>query len=400
MGRLRAWILGAIALLAFCFGANAQQPSSGAKRVALVIGNAEYKGGKLANPVNDARAMAARLRELGFEVVMRENLKTREVGGVYREFRSKIVPGSVALVFYAGHGVQIRGQNYFPTVDAAIASEEDVPLQSLNLASLLDNMDEAKAAISLVFLDACRDNPYARRMRNGAKGLAKAETASGTLIHYATRPGSVADDGPGRNGTYTEELLSAINQPGVPVEIMLKQVTNRVVAKTQGKQEPWVEGSLRGDFYFVGGKPPEPVQAAAAAPAPAPAAASTRATPGSAAPGASRFDGVWRLTMTCPAYQDALGYTRAYPVDVANGKLRGHEGREGEPGYFLIEGRIGADGVAQLEGSGVTANPKVTVGQVRTGSRYSFPVTVQFSETRGSGQRTRTRPCDLLFARN
>ena len=225
-------------------------PASAEKRVALVIGNAAYRSGPLVNPVNDARAIANRLRSLGFDIVLRENLKQREIGGVYREFRSKITPGGVALVFYAGHGVQFKGQNYFPATDADISSEEDVPLQSLNLGNLLDNMEEAKAGVSLVFLDACRDNPFARRFRSASRGLAKVEAASGTLIHYATRPGSVASDGEGKNGTYTEALLGQMSEPGVPVELMLKRVANTVVAKTKGKQEPWVEGSLRGDFYF------------------------------------------------------------------------------------------------------------------------------------------------------
>lgn len=221
------------------------------RRVALVIGNSAYAQGPLVNPVNDARAMAKQLRGLGFDVVLRENLKARDIGGVYREFRSKIAPGGVALVFYAGHGVQFKGQNYFPAIDADIHSEEDVPLQSLNLGNLLDNMEEAKAGVSLVFLDACRDNPFARRFRSSTRGLAKVEAASGMLIHYATRPGSVAADGEGKNGTYTEALLTQMSEPGLPVEQMLKRVANQVVAKTKGKQEPWVEGSLRGDFYFT-----------------------------------------------------------------------------------------------------------------------------------------------------
>ena len=242
---------------------RAGSATSAEHRVALVIGNAAYGQGSLANPVNDARAMASRLRTLGFDVILRENLKTRDIGGVYREFRSKISPGNVALVFYAGHGIQFKGQNYFPAVDSVINSEEDVPLQSLNLSSLLDNMEEAKAGVSLVFLDACRNNPYSRSFRSPSNGLAKVEAASGTLIHYATKPGSVAADGDGKNGTYTEALLAQMSEPGVPVELMLKRVANRVVAKTKGKQEPWVEGSLRGDFYFFG---PTTVQVAPVVP--------------------------------------------------------------------------------------------------------------------------------------
>lgn len=245
-----AWIVTAALVAPWLAHAQGRAPM-GERRVALVIGNSAYKEAPLRNPVNDARAIAARLRTLGFDVTLRENLKSRELGGIYREFRSKITPGAVALVFYAGHGLQVKGQNYFPAVDSDISGEEDVPLQSLNLGTLLDTMEEAKAGVNLVFLDACRDNPFARRFRSAARGLAKVEAASGTLIHYATRPGSVAADGNGRNGTYTEELLAKIGQPGIPVELMLKQVTNSVMAKTRGRQEPWVEGSLRGDFYFI-----------------------------------------------------------------------------------------------------------------------------------------------------
>jgi formylglycine-generating enzyme required for sulfatase activity len=228
------------------------------RRVALVIGNATYKQGPLRNPVNDANAMAGKLRSLGFDVILKENLKVGQVSGVYREFRQKIPPGGVALVFYAGHGVQFKGQNYFPAVDSEIQEEEGVPMQSLHLGTLLDVMEESKAGINLVFLDACRDNPFAKRFRSGARGLATVEKASGTLIHYATKPGSVAADGTGKNGTYTEALLAQIGEPGVPIEQVLKRVTNRVADKTNSVQEPWVEGSLRGDFYFI---PPEPTSA-------------------------------------------------------------------------------------------------------------------------------------------
>lgn len=374
----RAVLRVGIAIAAACLSLAAH--SQATNRVALVIGNADYKVGKLANPVNDARAMAARLKTLGFDVILRENLQQRDLGSVYREFRSKIAPGGVAVVFYAGHGLQIKGQNYFPAVDSRIDGEEDVPLQSLNLGTLLDNMEEAKAGVSLVFLDACRDNPYARRFRSASRGLAKVEASSGTLIHYATRPGSVAADGVGRNGTYTEELLAQISEPGMPVELMLKRVTNRVVEKTSGKQEPWMEGSLRGDFYFVGGAPAIQAQASARAPK-------------------GRFDGKWDLTVECPEHQDAKGYTRSYGVEVVDGALKGQGGVQGEPTWFRIEGRIEADGSARLEAQGITSNPRATVGGIKSGTPYSYPVPAQFSDSRGSGRRTKARPCELTFVR-
>jgi formylglycine-generating enzyme required for sulfatase activity len=225
-----------------------------AARVALVIGNAAYADGPLRNPVNDARAVEAKLTALGFAVQKVENLKRQQIGRTVTGFASRIQPGDEVVVFYAGHGLQVKGVNYLPAVDADIQSEDDVALNSLNLNSLLDRLDEAKAGVKLLFLDACRNNPYARSFRSGARGLARVSDApSGTLMHFATRPGSVAADGSGGNGLYTTELLRQIDQPGVPIEQMLKRVATAVERASQGQQEPWVEGSLKGDFYFKTG---------------------------------------------------------------------------------------------------------------------------------------------------
>ena len=240
----------------------APAPGSGTEhRVALVIGNAAYRDSPLKNPVNDARAMRDKLKGMGFEVVYFENLQTRQVGSALREFRNAIRPGSVALFFYAGHGLQVRGENYLPTVDAELSSEEDVPNQSLSLSAVLNTMEDSKANVNLVLLDACRNNPYARNFRSAPRGLARVQAPSGTLIHYATRPGSVAEDGSGSHGTYTEALLTLIDEKGVPIETSLKRVTIRVRDATKGKQEPWMEGSLTGEFYFiVNGNPQITVQ--------------------------------------------------------------------------------------------------------------------------------------------
>lgn len=230
-----------------CFFANAQQKE---QRVALVIGNSSYKSSPLKNPVNDARDMAISLRGYGFTVIERTNLTTRQVGSTLREFRSKLTPGSVAVVFYAGHGVQIKGENYLPTVDAEINGEEDVPMQSLSTRQVMDILGEAKTRMNLVFLDACRDNPYARSFRSGSRGIAKENAPSGTLISFATRPGSVAGDGDGRNGLYTSVLLEKIKQSNQPIEQVLKRVVSGVKVASKGLQEPWMEGSIEGDFCF------------------------------------------------------------------------------------------------------------------------------------------------------
>ena len=220
------------------------------RRVALVIGNAAYKVNPLKNPVNDARDMANSLRGYGFTVIERTNLTTRQVGQTLREFRSKLTPGSVAVVYNAGHGVQIKGENYLPTVDAEINGEEDVPMQSLSTKQVMDLLGEAKTRMNLVFLDACRDNPYARSFRSGGRGIAKENAPSGTLISFATRPGSVAGDGDGRNGLYTTVLLEQIKQSSQPIEQLLKNVVRGVKLVSKGQQEPWMEGSIEGDFCF------------------------------------------------------------------------------------------------------------------------------------------------------
>lgn len=228
----------------------ATEAAASDKRVALVIGNSQYQKGPLRNPVNDAADMAAKLRALGFDVVERTDIKTSQIGRTLREFRSRLTPGSVALFFYAGHGLQIKGENYLPAVDADIEGEEDAPNQSIAVRQVMDIMEDAKTRLNLAFLDACRNNPYARSFRSGADGLARISAPSGTLISFATRPGSVAADGSGRNGLYTTHLLKAIETPNQPVELMLKQVTSGVKVASRGQQEPWMEGSIEGDFQF------------------------------------------------------------------------------------------------------------------------------------------------------
>lgn len=247
------WILmnGALAQDARNLAISAKAaPTIADKRVALVIGNSAYQKSPLKNPVNDAADIAAKLRTLGFDVIERNNLKTSQIGRTLREFRSKLSNGAVALFFYAGHGLQIKGENYLPAVDADIEGEEDVPNQSIAVRQVLELMEDAKTRLNLAFLDACRNNPYSRSFRSAGEGLAKVSAPSGTLISFATRPGSVAADGSGRNGLYTTHLLHAIETPNLQVELMLKRVTTGVKGASRGMQEPWMEGSIEGDFYF------------------------------------------------------------------------------------------------------------------------------------------------------
>lgn len=220
------------------------------KRVALVIGNSNYPTAPLKNPGNDARAIAKSLKELGFEVTLRENASQRDLAAAIRQFGSSISPGSVALFYFAGHGMQVKGRNYLVPVDADIQVEDEVPYSAIDANLVLDKMEVGKSAINIVILDACRNNPFSRRFRSSATGLAEMIAPIGTLIAFATAPGSVAQDGAGDNGVYTKHLLESITVPGLPVEQMFKRVRNGVARDTNDAQVPWESSSMKGDFTF------------------------------------------------------------------------------------------------------------------------------------------------------
>ncbi|OHC65322.1 MAG: hypothetical protein A3H93_02755 [Rhodocyclales bacterium RIFCSPLOWO2_02_FULL_63_24] len=267
---MKAWFALCL-LLALALPAQAQRnlavekSALAERRVALVIGNAAYPGaGALKNPANDARDMAAKLKRLGFDVIVRTDVRQKEMLRSLTEFGDKVQSGSEALFFYAGHGMQVRGKNYLIPIDAEIRSESAVSSEAVDVDQLLDKL--APARLSLVILDACRNNPFERRFRGGGQGLAQINAPTGTLIAYATAPGKVAADGDGRNGLYTAELLAAMDVPQIKIEDVFKRVRGNVVKKSGEAQTPWESSSLTGDFYFrpgAGGTLPSPQAAAA-----------------------------------------------------------------------------------------------------------------------------------------
>ena len=220
------------------------------QRVALVIGNATYQELPLKNPVNDARAVAKRLSGLGFEVIKLENANRGEMEDAIADFEERLGPGNAGLFYYAGHGLQVRGQNYLVPVDAVIESESRVRTQAVPLSHVTSAMNYAESRINFILLDACRNNPFERSMRGGSRGLAAVDAAAGTLVSYATAPGSVAADGDGENGVYTGALLKALDRPGLTAEQVFKEVRKEVSRVTRRKQTPWESSSLTGDFYF------------------------------------------------------------------------------------------------------------------------------------------------------
>lgn len=225
------------------------------KRIALVIGNADYKqGNTLSNPVNDAKAFSAALKELGFTVLTFLDADQKTLKVAMDEFGERLADFNVGLFYFAGHGLQVNGVNYMIPVDADLRVAQDVDYDCVDVGRLLGKMEAAGTATNIVILDACRDNPFERSWsgRSGVRGsgLAFMNAPSGSIIAYATSPGKTASDGTGKNGLYTEALLEYINVPGLPIEEFFKNVRTLVEIKSNKAQTPWESTSLKGNFYF------------------------------------------------------------------------------------------------------------------------------------------------------
>ncbi|MEI7612376.1 MAG: caspase family protein [Betaproteobacteria bacterium] len=221
------------------------------RRVALVIGNSAYQQAPLRNPANDARDIAATLKRLGFDVILRTNADLPTMERAVDEFYASLKRGGTGLFYFAGHGMQVGGINYLVPVGARLQSESDVRYQTMDAGKVLGKMEDAGNGLNLVILDACRNNPFARSFRSASQGLAKMDAPTGSLIAYATAPGSVAADGEGRNGVYTTHLLKNLATPKLSVEEMFKRVRLGVVGETQKAQVPWEASSLTGNFSFA-----------------------------------------------------------------------------------------------------------------------------------------------------
>jgi formylglycine-generating enzyme required for sulfatase activity/uncharacterized caspase-like protein len=229
-------------------------PAWAQKRVALVIGNADYPRAPLVNPVNDAADLSAALRRLGFDVIERRNRTSEDLKRDLIEFQDRLGPGAVGLFYFAGHGMQAGrgGRNYLLPVGVDYRRERDVEVFGLDAGSVLARMEESGAALSLVILDACRDSPLPPEGRTTAsRGLGRMEAPSGSLVAFATAPGSTADENrAGRNGLYTQFLLRAIEVPGLRLEDVFQQVRRDVERASNRKQSPEEISKLTSPFFF------------------------------------------------------------------------------------------------------------------------------------------------------
>jgi len=275
-------VLAAVLLTAAtALAAPAREP-----RHALVIGNGAYLDAPLPKAINDARDMARALERSGFEVVELEDADLLQMARALRDFGDRIGKGGIGLFYFAGHGIQVKGHNFLVPARASIEREDEVSFSALDVNAVLEKMDSARNRSNFVILDACRNNPFARSFRLASQGLAPMDAPPGTLIAFSTAPGSVASDGPGRNGLYTEQLLAQLEVPGLKAEDVFKRARAAVHAASGGRQIPWENTSLEADFYFrappKSTTKPAPLKVTFAKPS---STAPRRAAPPSLAPG-------------------------------------------------------------------------------------------------------------------
>jgi uncharacterized caspase-like protein len=278
-----AFCLTAVCPIVFASKANA------AARVALVIGNGEYRYSRpLPNPVNDAHDVADALAQLDFTVIRVFNGDFGKIREGIRAFNAEVEQADIGLVYYAGHGMELGGENWMIPVDAELKTDRDVLSEAIGLKTIVQSVSRA-GALGLVILDSCRDNPFAAKMtrtkltRSVDRGLARVEPSANVLVAYAAKDGTTATDGDGRNSPYTAALLKHIGTRGLEVSFVFRKVRDDVMAATGRRQQPFVYGSLSSKaIYLRAPDPAAPVASAPAQPAATPAAPSAAAAPGTA----------------------------------------------------------------------------------------------------------------------
>jgi uncharacterized caspase-like protein len=250
-------------------------PALAAKRVALVIGNSAYRSvATLTNPANDSDDISAAFKRLGFSVHKIKDGTYDDMRRGLLEFNREVRGAEIGIVYYAGHGIEVGGENWLIPIDAELRSDLDVDHEAISLRSVLPALESA-SKLGLVILDACRNNPFAAKMqrtirtRSVSRGLAEIEPTGNVLVAYSAKDGTTAADGDGRNSPFTLSLLKYIETPGLEINFLFRNVRDDVIAMTNREQQPFVYGSLSKEAIFFKTAPP-PVAVAAPPPGPGP----------------------------------------------------------------------------------------------------------------------------------
>jgi Caspase domain len=242
---------GSLSKIVIAQALGAQNTAQKERRTALVIGNSAYPVGGLANPTNDAADLTAILKDLGFEVTLLPDVNLQQMKDAIDKFSKDLKAGGIGLFFYAGHGIQVKGENYIIPINAAITREADVKNQAFSLTKIIDSMDKAGNPVNLIMIDACRNNPYSKKWRSTSRGLADlVRRPEGMLISFSTSPGEIAADGDGRNSPYTSSLLRNIGAENTPLELIFRNTRQEVMDRTAKQQRPWELSSLTGNVFL------------------------------------------------------------------------------------------------------------------------------------------------------
>jgi hypothetical protein len=407
-------------------------PGNAESRVALVIGNSAYRDvPRLVNPVNDAEMMADTLRGLGFILVgggAQLNLDKLGIDRAVQAFGRALVGADVALFYYAGHGIELRGTNYLLPVDAKLDREADVDFEMLNVNLVLRQMEEARTRLNLLILDACRNNPFGGRgLRGVGSGLASMESPDGTLIAFATEPGNFATDGDEGNSPYTKALAAAMRQAGLGVYDTFNQTGIAVRQATNGAQRPWFSSSaIAGNFYFaapptgspavdeivwnalkdtndvaalrrfIAEYPGSPRVGEAKTRAAALAAPSLR----SRVTDVRRFDGVWIAINVCESTPSGLpGWRNEFVGRVRDGVFHFQRGPEGKPGSDAFDGMITSDGSAEISQKGFSGEKEKDPFHRPKGTEFRNTYVGSFNEAHGTATRTDRASCKFDFTK-
>jgi uncharacterized caspase-like protein len=334
---------------AMAAGGDSAAPAKAERRIALVLGNSAYQNvPALPNPVVDAKAIAAELEKLNFEVISGYDLTKLETQETIARFAKDVRGADIALFYYAGHGMQVDGNNYLLPVDASLEDETSLDFETVQINFILRQMSR-ETGLRLVFLDACRDNPLAKAFgeNSGASGVSSGlaeiqieKSGKGTLVAFATSPNDVAYDGAGKHSPFTTALLAHLGEPDVPLTSAMTRVTSDVVKATDGLQRPWVNLSLTEDVILNPAKPAEPPQQTVASNSGDQSSTSRAAGVGASNPAGDQA-ALDRLRAEIPGLVTKGPITFDMPVQFGEPEIDGKSISqliEGKPLYAPIEG--------------------------------------------------------------